>query len=377
MANIFDYLLWRGDLLLAEAPFQDVDGLILSCLAYHYFDRVLTPYDPTPVTIAEAARRVKELPREDLRIRDPQDVVLLQLMGKSPRFGHMELSLYVDHVDVAHEAQFSAITVALGDGTTFIAYRGTDLSMVGWKEDFNMIFQDFVPAQVAATRYLLFVAQHFEGEIRLGGHSKGGNLAVFAGAVCPERVKARILCVYNHDGPGFQEGMLGFSGYRKMLPKVRTFIPQSSLVGLMFYRGGDHVVVKSVQKGLLQHDPYSWEVLGPSFVSLENTTAGSKFVDITLKSWIKSLPVEKREKFIDSLFEILAAAHTDAQGEIVLSPGNAYRTLQTLKEEDPETRELIMDGFSLLIQATKQTAGVYARALQRAVEQRLRKIKEE
>lgn len=365
MTNVFDYLLWRGDLTLEQSPFQDVDGLILTCLSYHFFTEVLEQYDATPVRIEELAQKVKDLPQEKLRMRDPQDVVLLQLMGKSQRFKNMEVCFYVDHVDLEKEAQFSAITILLGDGTFFIAYRGTDLTLIGWKEDFNMSFLDFVPAQIAAAAYLLYVSKNLPGKMRIGGHSKGGNLAVFASAVSPQKIQERILCIYNHDGPGFQEGMLRFRGYKEIVPKIYSFVPESSIIGMLMSRQGGYTVVKSAEKGLLQHDPYSWEVSGKDFIRLESVSIESKFWDKTLKSWLKSLTPEKREKFVDALFELLSLTHADDQGEVVLSPLNAYRTLQTLKDEDEETKKVILDGLRLLWLAAKKTAGDYGFALQK------------
>ncbi|MDD4843925.1 MAG: DUF2974 domain-containing protein [Anaerotignum sp.] len=378
MTNVFDYLLWRGDLTLEQSPFQEVDGLILTCLAYHYFKGVLKQYAATPVRIEDLAIKVKDLPAEKLRMRDPQDLVLLQLMGKSQRFQNMEICYYVDHVDREKEAQFAAFTVLLGDGTIFIAYRGTDLSLIGWKEDFNMSFLDFVPAQIAAAAYLLFAAQNLTGDIRIGGHSKGGNLAVFAAAICPRKIQHRILCIYNHDGPGFQEGMLRFQGYKDIISKVHSFVPESSIIGMLMNHQGGYTVVKSAQKGLLQHDPYSWAVSGKDFVRLESVSMESKFWDKTLKNWLKSLTPEKREKFVDALFELLSMTHADEQGEVVLSPKNAYRTLQTLKDEDEETREAIFDGLRLLWIAARKTAGDYGFAIQKLAELKLwtRKDKE-
>jgi len=371
MANVLDYLLWRGDLTLEQFPFQDVDGFIITCLSYHFLTEVLMQYDAQPVPICELAQRVKELPQEKLHIRDPQDVVLLQLMGKSPRFQNMAVCFYADHIDIEKEAQFSAITVLVGDGTFFVSYRGTDLSLIGWKEDFNMSFLDLVPAQTAAAAYLLYVAQQLSGEIRVGGHSKGGNLAVFASAVNPKEVQERIVCIYNHDGPGFQEGMLRFQGYRDILEKLHTFVPQSSIIGMLMNHQGEYTVVKSAEKGVMQHDPYSWEVMGADFVRLEAVSVESKFWNRTLKCWLKSLTPQKREKFVDALFELLSATHTDEQGEVVLSTKNTLRTLQTLKDEDEETRDIIFEGLHLLWVAARKTAGDYGLALQRLAEVKL------
>lgn len=371
MTNVFDYLLWRGDLTLEQSPFQDVDGFILTCLSYHFLTEVLGQYNTKPVPIGDLAKKVKELPQEKLRIRDPQDLILLQLMGKSRRFENMEVCYYADHIDKEKEAQFSAITVLLGDGTFFVSYRGTDLSLIGWKEDFNMSFLDLVPAQTAAAAYLLYVGQNLSGGIRVGGHSKGGNLAVFASAVNPRKIQDRIICVYNHDGPGFQEGMLRFQGYKDIIPKVRSFVPQSSIIGMLMNHQGGYTVVKSAEKGVMQHDPYSWEVLGADFVRLETVSVESKFWNKTLKCWLKSLTPQKREKFVDALFELLSTTHADEQGEVVLSTKNVLRTLQTLRDEDEETREIIFEGLHLLWVAARKTAGDYGLALQRLAEVKL------
>lgn len=362
MTNLFDYLLWRGDLTLEQSPFQDVDALIFSCLAYHYFDEVLNQYDPTPVTIFDLAQRVRDLPQEKLHMRDSKDVVLLQLMAKSERYKNMQVCFYVDHVNEEKEAQFSAITILLGDGSAFIAYRGTDLTLIGWKEDFNMTFLDFVPAQIAAAGYVLFVAERLKGKIRLGGHSKGGNLAVFAAAVSPKKIQARITCVYNHDAPGFQEGMLRFRGYRDIVPKVYSFVPQSSIIGMLMNCQGGYTVIKSAEKGLMQHDPYSWEVSGKDFVRLESISAESKFWDKTLKNWLVALTPDKREKFVDALFEILSMTHSDEKGEVVISPLNAYKTLQTLKDESDDTKKVIFEGLRLLWLSARKTAEEYGLA---------------
>lgn len=365
MTNVFDYLLWRGDLTLEQSPFQDVDGLILSCLSYHYYTEVLKQYDAAPVRIEDLAKKVNALPEEKLRVRDPQDAALLQLVGKSRRFQNMEVCLYVDHVDAEKEAQFSAITILLGDGTFFVAYRGTDTSLVGWKEDFNMSFLDFVPAQIMSAIYLLYAAQNLSGAIRIGGHSKGGNLAVFAAAVCPRKTQDRILCVYNYDGPGFQEGMLRFQGYNDIIPKVHSFVPQSAVIGMLLSHQGGYTVVRSSEKGLLQHDPYSWDILGADFVRLEAVSKESQFWDKTLKNWLNSLSQQKREKFVDALFELLSTNYTDEQGKLELSPKNVYRSLQTLKDEDEETKKAIFEGLWLLWQAARKTAGDYGLGLQK------------
>lgn len=368
MNMMFEYLTWRGDLTLEQSPFSEVDGLILSCLSYHFLDEVLGNYDKNPITLDDLAFLVREMPQEKLRMRDPRDVVLLQLLGKCERFGNAKICLHVNHVDSELVAQFAAITLLLDDGTIFVSYRGTDMSLVGWKEDFHMTFRECIPAQVAASAYLLHVSRTFEGNIRVGGHSKGGNLAVFSAAISPAPLQERIEAVYTFDGPGFHQGMLQFAGYQTILPKIHSFIPQSSIIGMILNQDGAYSVVQSSEHGLFQHDPYSWEISRNHFVCLEDISMGSQLVNKTLKDFLGRLTLEKREIFVNTLFEILDQTHTDGEGEVVLSAQNALRTLQSLSGEDEETREIIGEGIKLLWKATKKTAEDHSSTLQKLAE---------
>ncbi len=368
MNMMFEYLSWRGDLTLEQVPFTEVDGLILSCLSYHFFDDVLENYDKNPITLDELAYLVREMPQENLRMRDPRDVVLLQLLGDCKRFQDIKVCLHVNHVERELVAQFAAITLLLQDGSIFVSYRGTDMSLVGWKEDFHMTFRDYIPAQVGAAAYLLHASRTFEGKIRVGGHSKGGNLAVFAAAISPANLQERLEAVYTFDGPGFHEDMLKFKGYQNILSKLHSFIPQSSIIGMLLSQDGEYSVVQSNERGLFQHDPYSWGISGGNFICLEHTTLSSHLVNKTLKNFLGRLSLHKREIFIDTVFEILDQTHTDEDGTVVLSAQNAFRTLQTLNDEDEETKKIIAEGIHLLWKATKKTAEDYGSTLQKSTE---------
>lgn len=359
MANMFDYLTWRGDLTLSQSPFQDVDSLILSTLAYVFFDGILSESMEETVTIAQAAELYFARPREVWKSRVEEDRELLKHLAESERFSKMELCGYVNKLDIAAEKQFSALTILTGDDMAFVAYRGTDSSSVGWKEDFNMSFMDMVPSQQEAGIYLCRVAEHFKGRLRVGGHSKGGNLAVFAAAMCPPTVQERIVAVYNHDGPGFREGMLQRVGYRAILPRLQTFVPQSSVIGMLLEHEEEYVVIRSSQKGIMQHDPYSWEILGKGFVQLEALSEESRLLDRTVKAWLNDLPEEQREKFVDAVYEGISILPTDAFGEIQLSPKIALQALRTWGDEEEETKKIIGDSLKLLLLAAMETAREY------------------
>ena len=362
MANLFDYLIWRGDLTLAQSPFNDVDSLILSTFSYIFFDGIVPESMTESVSAKEACEIFFDRPRAEWKARDAEDERLLMELPKCRRFSEMQLCGYVNQLDFAAEKQFSAMTMLLEDDTVFVAYRGTDHSLVGWKEDFNMSFMDTIPAQQEALEYLKKVSAQFpKKKLRTGGHSKGGNLAVYAAAMVPHAIQMSILSVYNHDGPGFRENMLQRAGYQMILPRVATFVPQSSVIGMLLEHEEEFTVIQSTESGFMQHDPYSWEVLGADFVRLESLTDHSRFLDKTVKLWLDGLEEKQRECFVDTIYEAVTTAPVDAFGEVAVSPKVVFNALQALTEEDEETKKLMGDSVKLLLQAAKQTAAEYAK----------------
>ena len=360
MANMFDYLTWRGDLSLSQSPFQDVDSLILSTMSYIFFDGIVAEKLEERITIGEMAEQFLSRPQEEWKFRIPEDERLLRALKESDRFNNMELCGYVNKLDFQTEKQFAALTILLGDGTVLVAYRGTDYSLVGWKENFNMCFMDDVPAQLDAVEYLIRVAEAFPHmNLRVCGHSKGGNLAVYGAAMCPKEVQERICVVYNHDGPGFREPMLEREGYQNILPRMKTFLPQFSVVGLLLEQKGEEIIIRSNAKGIMQHEPYSWEMIGADFVKQEGLTEKSYFLDSTVSRWMGGLTEEQRESFIDAIYAAVAAAPVDHFGEAVVSPKMIISTLQALHAEDMGTK-IISSGFRMLFDAARKTAGEFA-----------------
>ena len=210
MANLYDYLDWRGDLTFAQSPLNEVDSLIFSWIAYVEWDGVLPPPgEGVPLSLKEAAQRYFEIhpaPSEknaaySIFPKVSSAVLLARLMHCS-RYEKVRLCAYANELDEGEQKQFAALTV-LSDEWAYAAYRGTDSSIVGWKEDCFLVFDEAVPAQLSALAYLSQVPEIARGPLYLGGHSKGGNLAVYAGVKCEGSMAARIEKIYNHDGPGF------------------------------------------------------------------------------------------------------------------------------------------------------------------------------
>ena len=344
MADIFDYLLWRGDLPMDAVPPNPVDTLILSELSYIGFEGLVPGDFLHPVPLRVAAEAFLALPDREDRDRVKRDADLLAAAAQTVRFGSLLLAYYRSELLPEMESQFAAVTWLLPDGGAVITYRGTDLTITGWKEDFNMSFQSAVPAQEKALWYLEAFARVHTGPIRLAGHSKGGNLAVYAAARTVPENQERILSVHNHDGPGFHCDMLADPGYRAILPRVRTFIPQSSVVGMLLEHEEPYTVIKSRQLSLLQHEPYSWEVLGGDFIRMEEVDGSSRFLDQTIKQWLAGTTLQERNAFVDALYELLTLGQIDDLREIIL-PKNVLRYLRTLRT-DEHIRSVIAREFA-------------------------------
>lgn len=357
MGNLLDYLSWRGDLTLEQVPFGPVDGLILSVLSYIRFDGLVPEGLEAPILLGRAAEDFLSLPgpRRN-RCRCEDDLALLGALADSPRFARLGLCAYADRFVPKEETQFAALTVLLDDGSAFLSFRGTDGTLVGWKEDFNLSFLDLVPAQLEAAGYIQEAANRFPGPLRLGGHSKGGNLAVAGGALSPMKARDRIASVWSFDGPGFTPYLLARPGYQELLTRVRSFVPKSSVVGLLLAHEEPHTVVDSGQKGLFQHDPYSWQVLGPDFVRLEEVDEGSRLIDRTLKSWLAGLTAGQRETVADTLYQLLSSGDAKTVKE-ALEPKNLANVLRAALDADP--KDLLAVASSLT-----RLAGAALRALQ-------------
>ena len=312
MANIMDYLEWRGDLTFAQSPFNEVDNLILSELVYVEFAGIVPSPGKGSITLEEANTAFFSTHTdEEINARVSSTKVaafMMREMAKTNRFGKIKLSAYINDIRVEEQSQFCAMVVELGDGLCNVVYSGTDDTIVGWKEDFNMSFLSETPGQLKAVAYLENVAEHTDAHLRLMGHSKGGNLAVYAAIHANCGISRKIDIIYSNDGPGFTESMIDLESYRNILPRIHTIIPESSIVGMLFQHEEEYEVVASTGNGAGQHDVMSWEVMGPVLVHLNKVNEKAILLDKTLKSWIYGMDEAQRESFVDTLFGILDEA---------------------------------------------------------------------
>lgn len=353
MANVCDYVRWRGDLTLEQSEFNEIDNLILARFSYFPFDKIIRENEIA--TIKELSRRFSNQDVTKLPILWKDDVELFPLMGNSKRFGGMLATKYINKIDAEQEKQFSAITVLMPNDIIYVSYRGTDNTIVGWKEDFNMSFKSHIASQISAKQYLEEIAKEYpSSKIIIGGHSKGGNIAVYAATFASKDVKDRIINVYNNDGPGFCEDVIETPEYQEILPRVHTYIPQSSIIGRLMNHKEKYTIVESVQKGIMQHDLYSWQVLGKEFVTLKKLTSESEFIDKTIKDWLENVEPEKREQVIDAVFEILNTTEAQTMKELKANWfANSKTILGTYKNIDSDTKEMVWQTVNELLKVAK------------------------
>ena len=340
MPNIIDYVKNKGKKTLEQLEFNEVDNLILSRFAYFPFDNIMEQDEV--LTIKELSERFEKANIEEMEILWKDDIELFPLMGKSKRFGEMLATKYINKIDKKQEKQFSAITVLMPDDTIYVSYRGTDFTLIGWKEDFYMSFKSHIASQKDAVKYLQIISEKYPKKIRIGGHSKGGNLAIYASTFVNDEIKDRIINIYNNDGPGFNEEITETEEYKKIIGKAHTYIPQSTIIGRLLNQSEEYSVIKSKQIGIMQHDLYSWQIIGDKFEFLEDLTKQSKITEKTIKGWMESIEPQKRQQVIDVLFEMLSK--TEAETFIQLKNNwraNSKTIFLLYKNLDTEIKQVI------------------------------------
>ncbi|WP_195967178.1 DUF2974 domain-containing protein [Blautia obeum] len=318
MGNIMDYISWRGDLSFEQSQFNEVDNLILACFSYVNLDEISAVTKQKGIGLKKLTKEfmklhtMKELEADKSFIRLAP--FMMMEMAKSVRFGKCVVRNYVNDIVTEAEQQFAAMEIVLEDGTSYVSFRGTDDTIIGWKEDFNLS-TGVVPAQKRAIEYLQKISEHTDGMLRVGGHSKGGNLAIYGSVMC-KSAHEKILEIYSNDGPGFSREFQELPEMKEMMPKIIRIIPEYSIIGTLLEHEKEPVIVASSSKGLLQHDGFSWEVQGPALVRRDslNKTA-LRFIEI-LHKWIDGMDTEQKRLLIEDLFATLQASGYENLSEV-------------------------------------------------------------
>lgn len=359
MADLFDYLKWRGDVPFETDPFNAVDNLVLAELAYTDFDGILSDsFRQTGISTVD--KRYFEMHSRDEAMKSSNHIVraplILDGMLSGRRFCDMKLTKYVNVINADKGMQISAVTCLLNDGSIYVSFRGTDSSLVGWKEDFNMSYLPDTEGQLSAVRYLNEVGAKFKGPLRVGGHSKGGNFAVYASAFCRQEVQDRILKVYTNDGPGFRDEVMSREGYKRILPKVISIVPDTSIIGMLLTSKVKHIVVDSSEKGINQHDAMTWQIERNRFVVTEPSAVGL-LIKKSQQDWLSKIDDESRELFVNTVFSLFEATGMSTFGEMKVNMFKSIeRILSSIKDLSKESQQEVKDIIVELIQSSTQAA---------------------
>lgn len=367
MATVTDYLDWRGDVPFSVDPFNEVDNVLLSLLAYVDLEGVLEEEDYLP--LGEAGRRYFTLhTREETASRDSYVRMVPFLMEKASgtrRYAETVLHHYVNIINPDADEQMSAVTFDLEDGTSYVSFRGTDGSFVGWKEDFNLAWLRQTKGQKHAVDYLNRIGGLNDNPLRVGGHSKGGNFAVYASAFCDASVRERILEIDTNDGPGFVQEVAESKEMEAICPKIRSLVPEESLFGLLMYGTYEHDVIKSSARRVFQHDAQTWQVVGNHFERAEKgLTEASILLDRTLTGWVTNVEPRQRKKFVDFVFDVLDTSEADTFAELHQNRiRNFAELVRAAHAMDKERRNqfsevlsvLAKNGKSVLVSELKKT----------------------
>ena len=327
-ANILDYVRAYGGQSFEERPFSPVDNLICSQLSYVDYGQAKNML-PCPLSVLVG--------HVDYGVMSRDNGELFNLAAAGRRFSRSIVARYVSDFSEAETRQFAAVSFLLEDGSAFVSFRGTDSTLVGWKEDFMLSFTTPVPAQTEAVVYLNDIGRRLDCPLRVGGHSKGGNLAIYSSAFCEKSVQDRIIAVYSNDGPGFEPRFLASEGYRRVRERITRIVPESSTIGVLMENDSPLTVVRSTAFGFFQHNPYSWVVKDGGFELRPSTGFTSSLVSQSQKDWFRCLSEDKRKYYTDTLFDILAAGNPRTIRDIKTNPTQllkAVRAAINLPEED-------------------------------------------
>ena len=393
MGNIIDYAR-EEQRSFEELPFNEVDALILAQLAYEDIPRLVPALEDERNMYGTFRGRMHHFPmdRHNLRqsakalLRAPFSAITLKQMDEvlhggadsacqhqvhavnftdpaimhsfvrtvaaNPRFSGLRVGAFAERFDTDEQTQTAALTFLLPDSTLVLSFRGTDDSLVGWKEDFNMAFQYPVPAQRMAADYICAVAKLWPGDMILTGHSKGGNSAVYAAMNAPAKIRKRIAAVYSLDGPGFPEHVVTSEPYLSTVSKVHKIVPDSSIIGMVLETPEPCVVVKADCEGLMQHFAFAWQVDGDAFVRVDDIAPSSHEFNSSFNLWMTGLSREEREHAVDALFQVVhASGATTFSGLIASMPLSLPSMIGAIVGLTPDERKHLMEAMRMLAAA--------------------------
>lgn len=364
MSHIVSYLKRQNENSFLDVPFNEVDALVLSQFVYLKLEGVIPTFSENKdgVYLYEIANMIdyEKVFMDERYRRDNQE--LFRAMADSRRFRGMRMNFFTDITSILAETQFSAMTVFLENGPAVVVYRGTDETMVGWKEDFNMCFKEPVTGQSLSAMYLQQVSEKIRGNFIVSGHSKGGNFAVYASMNVEDKVQDRIEKVYSFDSPGFRPEILESVDFNKIKERIIKYLPHSSIFGMLFQSKENYQVVESDSVGIFQHNPYNWRVTGNEFKKVDKLDKGSLFLNETFNEWLFGLNEEELHAFAEIWYHIMQDANITTMLEFTKTPRKTLvQLIDAIRGTDEETKEMSKELARGLMEVARENIRYYAK----------------
>lgn len=338
-SNIIDYVIEYGNSTFTEREFSTEDALVLCQFTYLKFEKLMAPMSENIVSVKELdASPLKESLFSDKWLQK-ENRALFKAMADSKRFENLKMCLHINRVE--KDTQFAALTFLLPDNRVLVVFRGTDENLVGWQEDMGFALERPVTGQILSVKYINDVSERFGCRFRVAGHSKGGNLAIYASLMARKEARDRIDNIYSFDGPGFRKEFLEAKGYEDISDRVIKVIPKSSIVGMILDEGKDSMVVEARSLGFSQHNPYMWVIKNGKLCKTEQTEAHKKLVE-SVNEWILDKDENQLERFVKILNTLLDSPEANTTSEYMKDfLKNTTRVIKTAADIDEDTKKFI------------------------------------
>ena len=357
MGNLITYVQQYEAQTFQEKLVTDIDILVLTEIAYLPFDEIVSSSfeEKAAISLNQLGKEfeiIKEKEHENNPFMITKErIQLLDVVSKSQRYKDIKVFGFMNDIDDELTKQFAAVCYQWEEESRWIIFRGTDESLTGWKEDFMMTYSDLIPAQTDAIEYLRKQAELFSGSLNISGHSKGGNLSLYASAMQEEDIQHRIQQIYCWDAPGVHRSILGTEGYQRVVSKAKRYIPQDSIVGLMLESQVPYHIIESQGSGISQHSALMWNIEDDHFVELTELTRNSQLTDQTFKQWTEVVSDEDLKLFFDTFFELFFEMGVETVNDVYY---NFRIYMQKFFEKayqmDTEKREILLRVGRLLFQ---------------------------
>ena len=384
--NILDYIYQFGNLSFEEKKITDVDALIFSAFSYIPFENFLSLLKPMPeITIQTACLEyfhwlTIDYFRDEMPDWMQKSLFLALAMVKSKRYSQCVIKDFSDHFSKKQESQFAALDISVSENIEVISFRGTDTSITGWKEDFNLCYRSFIPSQKLALKFLTdaFDRNGTTERFIVCGHSKGGNLAVYASSLVEANKQERLEKIYSFDAPGQVSDIHDSESYQRISSKIIHIVPQDCVIGALLNHEKISYVIESAAEGnlVVQHDYYTWKIDGDSFVKSTDRTPFSYMLENTFDVWLNSrLNPTEREAFVNSMFDVISKTGVKSSEEVFYDSYNfILKFLRRINKEKKEDKIVLKKALKSLLLAFKDSVPVY-NSYQKKQKQSLKLVK--